>query len=219
MTLLSAKQQLVLKEIRKFIKEHNQAPTVKELQKILLSHKFKANSTRTVVKYLNTLTEKGFIEKTGKKRGIKLSGHDSEEIGILRKIPILGTANAGQPVAFAEQEFQGYLPVSKTINIANNNLELYAIKVKGTSMNLEKINDGDYAIIDPNNTINFKFGKPHLFVIDNCATIKNFKEIDDKTVALMPNSTDEHTPIYLHSDDFDENFRVIGKVIFTLKGI
>lgn len=215
MPRLSPKQQFVLKLIRESIKYNNQAPTIKELQDRLLLHQFKAKSTRTVMQYVDALVIKGFLEKTGEKRGITLVGKESEDMGILKKIPILGTANAGQPITFADQEFQGYLPVSKTIV---GNKELYAVKIKGTSMNMENINDGDYAIIDPN-SIDLDSGKPHLFVIDDCATVKNYRRIDNNTIVLLPNSTDEHNPIYLHNNDIDGNFNTIGKVVDTLKGV
>src|SRR5688572_10202013 len=101
---VTEKQQKVLTIIRDFYLENGYAPSLSELQKLL-----RINTKRGVVNHLSALEKKGFILRTSEARGIQLV--EEEEYEYLIGIPILGYANAGTPLAIAEEDRLGVLHV------------------------------------------------------------------------------------------------------------
>ena len=66
-------------------------------------------------------------------------------------IPILGYANAGTPLAVAEENDYGTLPISKNL-IAGDSSDYFVLRVSGTSMNEyelagKKLANGSYALL------------------------------------------------------------------------
>jgi SOS-response transcriptional repressor LexA len=76
-------------------------------------------------------------------------------------------------------------------------------------LNGKMIENGSYILINKNeSTLNNS--DAFLFVVNNSATIKKYKQ-EGNTVYLLPESNDEyHNPIILSSDD---NVLVNGKVV------
>lgn len=145
--------------------------------------------------------------------------------GLLKKasrlfsVPIIGTANCGPAMLFAEQNFQGFLRVSSKLIGRSKPTGLYAVKADGASMNRaeikgRKIEDGDFIIID-NQDRNVRSGDVVLAVVDDRATIKRL--IDDRAngqIVLTADSSFDYAPIYLHPED---DFMISGKVIAVIK--
>ena len=133
------------------------------------------------------------------------------------QIPILGTANAGEAIACAEEEVEGYLRVDKKLTNSKNNL--FALRVSGDSMDRAKIKrknigDGDFVLIDPE-YIDPDNGDYVLSIIDGCANIKKFKRENNGELCLISESSNmEHKPIYISSED---DFMVNGRVIDVIK--
>ena len=86
-------------------------------------------------------------------------------------------------------------------------------------MNKAKVNgkfiqNGDFILVDAQ-TKEYRNGDRVLVVIDGLATVKTYRTVDGKTIALIPESTDtKHKPIFLTPED---NFVVNGIVIDVLK--
>jgi len=137
----------------------------------------------------------------------------------LLAIPILGTANCGPATAYADQEAQGYLRVSG--KLLSKKKGIFAIKASGHSMNKaningEKIEDGDYVLVDPTFT-SLRNGDYVLSIIDGMANIKRyFKDTDNQRIILLSESSASFSPIFIHRDDLD-NYLVNGKVIQVIK--
>ena len=137
----------------------------------------------------------------------------------LFSIPVIGTANCGPAELFAEQNFQGFLRVSRNLVGRSKPTGLYAIKTDGASMNRaeiggRKIEDGDYVVVDSNDR-NVRTNDVVLAIIDDRATIKRF--IDDRAngqVVLRADSSFDYEPIHLHPDD---DFTISGKVVAVIK--
>ncbi|MDA2936408.1 transcriptional repressor LexA [Patescibacteria group bacterium AH-259-L05] len=210
MKILTPKQKIVLQAIKKFFSENGRMPTIRELKNETARLGLKFKSLRSVFLYLNALEEKGFIKRSSKGRGIEVVDHTKKTF---INVPVLGTASAGSPRFFAEQNVEGYLKVSKGLIKSNN---IFAIQVSGDSMNLSKINgkkirENDFILVDPR-VKNFNNGDKVLTVIDGLATVKVFKKIDKRMIGLFPESTNKkHRPIYLTpSDDFIINGKAIN---------
>lgn len=205
---LTEKQVKVLTTIRDFFLENGYAPSLSELQ--IMLH---INTKRGVVNHLESLEKKGYIIRTSEPRGIKLV--EEEEYQYMIGIPILGYANAGKPLAIAEEDRLGLLHVDKALLSHRSNL--FALIVNGDSMNQKIIDgknmkDGSYVIVSKDAEITE--GDPVLAVLDNSATIKSYKR-DGEMIILYPQSDNPiHQPIYL---DQYSNSLINGKVIKILE--
>ena len=214
MELLTSKQKIVLQAIKDFFSEKGEMPTVRELQEKTGDLGLKLKSLRSFFLYLNELERKGFIERTSENRGIRLKGVTS---GSFLDVPVFGMANAGAATMFADQFIEGYIKVSK--RIVRDSRNVFAIQVSGTSMNSAKVNgktirDGDFILVD-STWKHYDNGDKVLVVIDGMATVKTFRSVDGRNIALLPESSDKkHKPIFLTSED---DFVINGKVIDVLR--
>ncbi|MFH1088612.1 MAG: S24 family peptidase [Patescibacteria group bacterium] len=137
----------------------------------------------------------------------------------LFSIPVIGTANCGPATIFAEENFQGFLRVSSALVGRSKPTGLFAIKADGMSMNRAEINgkkieDGDYLIIDKDDT-SVNTNDIVLTIIDNKATVKRL--IDDRKngqIVLRADSSHDYEPVYLHPDD---DFSINGKIVGVIK--
>ena len=201
---ITEKQEQALNFIRDYFLDKGMAPSLSELQDTL-----GISTKRGVVTHLEALERKGFIIRTGGARGIQIQGEEHYEY--LIGIPILGYANAGTPLATAQEDYIGTLKVDN--KLLKKKSDLFSLIIKGNSMNKHSLNkvslsNGNYVIIEKGAEIND--GDAILAVIDNSATIKIFKKQNDMII-LYPNSYDKtYQPIYLNKDR--ENI-INGKVI------
>jgi repressor LexA len=216
MQLLTPKQKIVLQAIKDFLAENGTMPTVRELQDQSGKLGLKLKSLRSFFIYLNELEAKGYIERTSEDRGIKLTGVTDESF---LSVPVFGMANAGAATMFADQYIEGYLKVSRRMVKTRAKSEVFAIQVSGTSMNKARVNgktiqNGDFILVDASYK-HYNTGDRVLVVIDGLATVKTFRTVDGRNIALLPESTDKkHQPIFLTPED---DFVINGKVIDVLK--
>lgn len=195
--MITEKQEQVLNTISEYIAKKWVSPTIEELQ-YLLNQK----SKRWVVQYLEVLEKKGFITRWRWYRSIKLG--NSIGFQTMINIPLLGYANAGKPISFADENISSYIPVSKNI-IKGDSSNYFLLKIEGTSMNNfvvngKNIEDGSMILVNKSkNDLNWH--DAFLFIIDNCATIKKYKR-EWENIYLLPVSKDSsHLPIILNQDD------------------
>lgn len=204
---LTPAQSTVLKYIKNHILARGYAPTLSELQ-ISLG----GITKRAVVKHLEALERKGHILRSSKPRGISLVEDTGSPV---MSMNILGYANAGAPLVYAEEQKIGVLRIDKSLLPVTKNV--FALIIKGDSMNRRKLNgiplsNGNYAIVANNQEV--RNGDVVLAIIDGCATIKSYRH-DGRMVVLYPESTNSlHRPIYLSSDN---EASIYGKVISVLR--
>lgn len=207
--MLTQKQQLVLSTIQSYISENDQPPTLSELSEML-----GIKTKRGVVKHLTALEKKGYLYRTSKPRGIILtdgSGVNSDTFSV----PILGYANAGSPLVFAEEDIVGSIKIDR--DLIKDSKKTFALIVKGDSMNLRKVNkvpilDRNYVVVEKD--VNIRDGDVVLAVVDNAATIKTFKRSQNSVILYPESSNPVHSPIYLKDDV--AGF-INGKVIAVLE--
>ena len=135
---LTLRQKEVLDFIRSFISERRFPPTIREIAG------FFSVSPKSAHDHVRAMEKKGFLSfNKNRSRTIEVfAGAGIREEG-LRRIPILGTVAAGNPV-FADENLEGYLSVSEKLLKKG---EYFALRVKGQSMTGAGIFDGDIAII------------------------------------------------------------------------
>lgn len=123
-------------------------------------------------------------------------------------LPIIGMVRAGEPL-YAEQNILGYSSIDASLVPSG---ECFYLRVKGDSMNLSNIVEGQLVMIRRQEEI--ENGQIALVLVDGeDATIKKFYKTDT-VVTLMPHSSNpEHQPRII--DLKKENVKVIGKVVGT----
>ena len=190
--VLSKKENEVYNFIKKQIEEQGYPPSVREIcMAVGLS------SPSTVHRYINSLEEKGYIIKDGsKKRAIKLP---KQENGVdVLAVPIVGTVAAGMPI-LAEENIEEYFPLP--VNYAAKN-DMFMLRVRGESMINAGILDGDYVIIEQQETA--KNGEIVVALLDDSATVKTFYKEKDY-IRLQPEN-DSLEPI------ITKDVKILGKV-------
>jgi len=172
--------------------------------------------------HLNQLLKKGFLKEDKSKKLITRMDNENSA-NLLYSIPVLGYANCGQALAFAEEGFEGYLQVSRSLIPNYEKGKIFAIKAIGDSMNAaniygEPLDDGDYALVDTSqHDLNFYNNKYVLSIIDGMANIKRLKQ-DDKNhqIILISESENDYPPIVIGSSDF-QNYLINGEVKKVIK--
>lgn len=173
-----------------------------------------------IAKYhLQQLEKRGLIQMNLDEGVLKLvqKGYNHATKSPLFAIPVVGAANCGPAVTYADQKVDSYLKISSSLLPRNKN-RLFAIKADGDSMNRAKVNGknietGDYVLVD--RETKYGNGDVVLAIIDGLATIKEFYL--DKThnrIILKANSDHEYMPIYIGEDD---QFIINGKVVDVIK--
>ncbi|MEI7579045.1 MAG: transcriptional repressor LexA [bacterium] len=204
---LTSKQQQLVELIRNSLDKKGVSPSLSELMEAM-----HISTKRGVVNHLKALEKKGIIMRSSEARSIKLTENVYGQF--ILNVNILGYANAGTPMVYANEQIVGTLRVKKTLLPVTN--DIFALEIKGDSMNKRLIQgtllkNGNFAIVAKNIPINN--GDVVLAIIDECATIKTFQK-DKRVMVLYPDSTNKvHKPIYLSPEDHD---MIYGKVIAVL---
>lgn len=144
-------------------------------------------STSTIHLHLNTLEEKGLIEREhGVNRCIKIVGRGEKSTNV----PVLGKVAAGEPI-LAVEEIEGYVPVPESIRRGR---ELFALTIKGESMINAGIFDGDIVVVHRTPVANN--GDIVVALVDDSATVKRFYK-ENGHYRLQPEN-DDFEPIIVN---------------------
>src|SRR3989339_1603998 len=136
------------------------APSLDEIRK-----KLKLSSVSTAHFHVSKLRDLGLLsKKENKPRSIEAFGRET-----MVKIPLLGIIAAGQPIEAIQTKEMIAVPKSKIPSSS----EVYALRVVGSSMIDENINDGDVVLVRQQETA--ENGQKVVALIDNHeATLKKF---------------------------------------------
>ena len=183
-------------------------------------------SPQKIKHHLNQLEKKGFLTINKMDHIItttdtKTTVNDVLKNANLLSIPILGAANAGPAMTYADPSaIEGFLRVSSSLIAPSRlNHRLFALKVDGPSMNMaivngKKIENGDYVIIDSEDR-EAMTDDIVLSIINGMANIKKYYvDKENNQILLMSESTYDFPAIHIHEDD---DFMVNGKVVGVIK--
>ncbi|CDF79347.1 transcriptional regulator, HTH_3 family [Formosa agariphila KMM 3901] len=122
-------------------------------------------------------------------------------------IPLIGAVACGLPV-FAEEHIEAQIPIAT--QLVKTPSDYFLLRATGDSMNTKGIDSGDLLLIKRQQTA--ETGDLVLALIDDEATVKEFRH-NGSTVVLKPHSTNlKHQPIILTTD-----FKVQGVVAHVIK--
>ena len=196
---LYKRQKQVLNFISQFIQKNNTSPTLQEIATAM-----GLSSLSTVHEHLATLERKGIIKKyEGSVRGIEIIsdivGTTLQGIGL----PLVGYIAAGEPIEAIENSLE---TVMVSADLVSKSKRCYVLQVKGDSMIDQGIFDGDYVVIQQQETAND--GDIVVALIDNnFATLKSFYNEGGGRIRLQP-ANSKMDPIYVAS----RNLKIQGKV-------
>jgi SOS-response transcriptional repressor LexA len=203
MAILTAKQQSILETIREYIEQHRENPTSYRLHKHL-EEQGGSDSLKSVMQVIEALEKKDLIKRDKNKKLYIVENKNYANLKNIFSIPVYGLASCGEALAYAEDNVDGFLQISKALFRGTDSAKLFAVKALGDSMDKEGIRDGDYVIFEK-----YEFGKGDelegknvVAVINGMATIKRYKKVSDEIIGLFPRSTNTvHQPIFIHSTD------------------
>lgn len=139
----------ILNFIGKFLDKRGYAPTVRDIARGCNI------STPSVVQYhLNMLEEQGYIRRDPEVfRSIQLVERKREAVS---RVPLLGTIAAGKPIPVPTPDSWTTAPeetLQLTSELTQDREDVYALRVKGTSLIDALVDDGDIVLIQPTSTV------------------------------------------------------------------
>lgn len=194
------KQKQILDFLKQYIDTHGFAPTLKQI-----ANAIGVSSLATVHEHLQALEKKGLIKKKeGASRGIELT-ENIAQIAEGLEVPILGYIAAGSPI---EPYTDPNATISISPNMVSSRKRVYVLQVRGDSMIEDGIWDGDYVVVEQQETADN--GDIVVALLDNgLATLKRyFKEAT--RIRLEP-ANRAMSPI------FAKNVTVQGRVVGLIR--
>jgi repressor LexA len=172
-----------------FLTENTYQPSVREIGK-----KFRIKSTKTVSEILQSLANKGYIERDpARSRGVRLLGY--EGASRTRPVPYYGKIAAGQPALLPENR-KGFITIDRRFLPCD---EAFFLKIEGESMVGRGIQDGDYALICPGQPA--AEGQVVAARLGNDGTVKAITHRNG-SVVLVPANPSENEIVVEPGEDF-----------------
>ncbi len=205
----SDKQQRILDFIRTFLDEHDYPPSIRDIQSGC-----EISSTSVVDYNLKALEVRGLIRRDREvSRAIQLVGTGGRNSGAV-EVPVVGTIAAGEPLALPSQEGIDLRHVDETVTVTHEMIrgrdQVFALRVRGTSMIDALINDGDIVLMEPTDSVNDGEMAAVYLGSSNETTFKRVYR-EGNRVRLQPeNSTMQ--PFHVDADDLSVQGRFVGVV-------
>jgi SOS-response transcriptional repressor LexA len=202
MTTLTPKQEMILGSIREFIEQQKENPTSYRLQKFL-SAQGSRDSLKSVMQVIESLEKKDLVKRDSDKKLYLVENESFANLKNIFSIPVYGLASCGEALAYAEDNVDGFLQISKALFRGADSAKLFAVKALGDSMDKKGVSDGDYVIFEKYEGRNDDLeGKIVVAVINGMATIKSYKKVSEEIIGLFPHSSNSiHQPIFIHESD------------------
>lgn len=202
---LSPKQQKILDFLRRFIRDKNYPPSIRDIQE-----ECGISSTSVVDYNLKALERMGCIHRDREvSRAIELLDGSGRRPRTL-SVPLVGQIAAGQPIPVPEDSVDYSETVEVTEEMTRGKESVYALRVKGTSMIDALVNDGDIIIMEQASSAESGEMVAVWLKREQEATLKKFYREADR-VRLQP-ANETMAPIYTDPD----NLEIQGKVLFRM---
>lgn len=199
---VTSKELEAIREIRNSLMHVGRIPSMRQLMTSL-----GYQSPRSASLIVDKLIKKGVLrrKRDGGLQFVKSLGDDTTRAQTV-DVPLVGMVACGAPM-LAEENVQAKIPVST--KLAKPPHHYFLLKAHGDSMDEKGIDDGDLVLVRQQTTAND--GDMVVALIDDKATIKEFR-IGKETYVLKPRSSNKtHQPIVLTKD-----FQIQGVVVTTI---
>jgi len=198
---LYKRQKEILDFVSQYIQKYGYSPTLHEIAESL-----QVSSLATVHEHLCAMEKKGVIRRyQGAIRGIEIIDKSIANLIKGVELPILGYIAAGQPL-------EPYNDPNATIDVSpsliSGKKRSFVLQIKGNSMIDEGILDGDYAVIEQQETANN--GDIVVAILENgFATLKRF--FKEATRVRLEPANSQMSPI------FARDVKIQGKVVGVIR--
>ena len=201
---LTDRQRQILDFIRADIHRRGFPPSVREIGEAV-----GLSSSSTVHAHLAALEEKGFVRRDpSKPRALEVLDFRDPDLAIdygqINVVPLVGQVAAGEPILAAEN-IEGTM--SLPAEMAGEST--FILRVRGESMIEAGIFDGDYVVVQQQNTATN--GQVVVAMIGEEATVKRFFKESDRVRLQPENSAME--PIY------SRDVQILGVVVALFRKI
>jgi repressor LexA len=208
---LSPKQQRIYSFIRRFVEERDYPPSIRDIQNAC------SISSTSVVDYnLKALERQGLIKRDREiSRAIELLDTGGRRRQRTTAVPLLGAIAAGSPIPVPNTDTFAEVATADTIDVTEEltggHDDVFALRVKGTSMIDALINDGDLVLLRATNEVRDGDMVAVWIKSQGETTLKHFFQEGDRVRLQPANSTMQ--PIYVDAADVE----VQGKVVSTIR--
>jgi len=199
---ITKRQRQVYDFIAEFVQKNQYSPSFEEIGDGL-----GLSSLATVHKHITNLEKKGLLNRDyNRSRSIDLlppKGRLKQSMAVNSgtMVPLMGRIAAGQPIEAIERP--------ETISLADftRSKEVFALEVRGESMQDEHILDGDYVLVEKTKTAHN--GDIVVALVEGTdATLKRLYR-EGENIRLQPSNA-KMKPIIRHAKDVEVQGRVIG---------
>lgn len=207
---ITDRQKEILTFIQRTTEERGFPPTIREI-----GEQMDIRSTNGVNDHLKALERKGFLTRgeqqsrslvpTKRARMILGLGAKKSDPTML-EIPLLGRVAAGAPI-LAQENVEDTVRIDSFL-LGGNGKEVFALRVKGSSMIDDGIHDGDFIFVKkaPSAAV----GEIVVALIEDEATVKRYFPEGDR-IRFQPANKDME-PIYVAKSDFRQTM-ILGRVV------
>jgi len=207
---LSSRQEKILEFIQNYVRSHGIPPSIRDIVAGC------GISSTSVADYnLKHLERLGFIRRHHEiSRGIELVEKVGRPCPVA--LPLMGQIAAGRPIPVPDSESWNASAAAETVEVPDafvaNRKNVYALKVKGTSMIDALINDGDVVIMQAVQSVDNGEMAAVWLKAEKEATLKRFyREKKGNKVRLQP-ANSQMPPIFADASNVEVQGRVIGVI-------
>lgn len=200
---LYKRQKQIIEFISQYIQMNNCSPTLQDIADAM-----ELSSLATVHEHLQTLEKKGIIKRyDGAVRGIELLDNSFSAALQGIELPVIGYIAAGEPIEAIENDLS---TITVSPDLVSKVKRCYVLQVRGDSMINEGIFDGDFVIIQHQDTANN--GDIVVALLENqFATLKTFFREQDNKVRLQP-ANPNMDPIIVNASEVTIQGKVTGVI-------
>jgi len=208
MDKISPKRKRILNFITGFVREKGYSPSVRDIVKGC------GISSSSVVQYhLNQLENLGFIHRNREiSRSITLAEKPGESVSV----PLVGTIAAGEPIPVPDQDSWHTVAID-TVDVPTRfvarEAQVYALRVKGTSMVDALVDNGDIVVLEVTSTADDGQTVAAWITDRQEATLKRLYREPGRI--RLQSANQSMSPIYVDPD----KIHIQGRVIAVLRGV
>lgn len=200
--VLYRRQREILEFLKKYIKKHGSAPTLKEI-----ADEFELSSLATVHAHLERLEEKGYIRREyhGQRSIVITDPREKVNVTDVVSVPLQGVIQGNHPIKEYKYPSESVAVMADMIGTRNRR-NLYGLMVKGNTLAESLVQDGDCVILEP--VKNPKNGDTVLVTEkDGKVAVRKYYRDDNNDFITLESPNPKLEPAYVESVD------IKGKVV------
>lgn len=195
---LSKMERRILDFLVDYLKRNTYQPSIREI-----GRRFGIKSTKTVSEHLQSLADKGHIEReASRSRGVRIVGLKLQTAAAVT-LPFYGKIATGEPALLRDHVTAEFALDSRLVGSA----ESFVLEVQGDSMQGMGILNGDLVVVEHADAGAIHDGEIVAARLDGGATVKRYFARDG-SVTLEPANSD-FAPILVDGHD---DFAILGRV-------